>query len=158
MIPAARRIAFRSQRKPNSSSKVPMPSWTIASGMRASAGPRAMTRMANVRSAKPAPASAGRQPRMAPTASTTVRASTNSTREARNAASTDGPACAQSIITSVPSSRLAVLAVLQDPHLFQGDQAAAHHAVEDRQERVDFLLAVDDLDDDRQILRQAQDF
>src|SRR5882724_772481 len=55
------------------------------------------------------------------------------------------------------SSGFAVLAVLQHLHLLQRDQAAAHHAVEDRQELVDLLLALDDLDDDRQVFRQSQD-
>src|SRR5215472_264411 len=50
------------------------------------------------------------------------------------------------------------LAVLQHLHLFQRDEAARNHAVEHRQEGVDLLLRVDDLDHDRQVLRQAQDF
>src|SRR6516165_1217024 len=50
------------------------------------------------------------------------------------------------------------LAVLQHLNLFQRDEAARDHAVEHRQEGVDLLLRVDDLDHDRQVLRQAQDF
>src|SRR6185437_4974706 len=57
-----------------------------------------------------------------------------------------------------PNSKLLRLGpVLQDLNLFHGDQPAGHHAVEHRQERVDLLLTVDDLDHERQILRQAQD-
>ncbi len=51
------------------------------------------------RARPPLPPSAPRQPRTLPTASTIVKASTNSTRDARNAATMDGPACA------VPRSR-----------------------------------------------------
>src|SRR5690348_2598142 len=48
-------------------------------------------------------------------------------------------------------------AVSQYFHLLQGNEAAADHAVEDGEEGVDLLLAVDDLDDDRQVFREAQD-
>src|SRR3990170_7795071 len=50
-----------------------------------------------------------------------------------------------------------LLPVADDPHLLERDEAAADHAVEDRQEGVDPFLAVDDLDDQRKVLGQAQD-
>src|SRR6185437_4833515 len=53
------------------------------------------------------------------------------------------------------SARLA-LAILQHLHLLDGDEAAAHHAVEQRQEGVDSLLPVDDLDHHRQILAEPE--
>src|ERR1700738_3357956 len=49
-----------------------------------------------------------------------------------------------------------VLAIANDRHLLQGDQAAFGEFGKDRKEAVDFLLGVDDLHDHRQILRQAQ--
>src|SRR5579863_4239867 len=48
-------------------------------------------------------------------------------------------------------------AVAQHLHLLEGDETARHHLLEHRHERLDVVLAVDDLDHDRQILRQAQD-
>src|SRR5215475_4959257 len=153
MMPAARRIALRSQRNPNRSRRVPTTSCTAASGMRASAGPSATTRIASVAKPRPAPASAGRQPRTVPTARTTVSASTNSTSDARKAASSDGPSCAQLITVIVPPSGPVALFVSQHLDLLERDKAAAHHAVGDGQEGVDLLLAIDDLDDDGQVLR-----
>ena len=47
------------------------------------------------------PTTAPRQPRTAPTASTTVIASVNSTSEARNAASAEVPACVQPIANAM---------------------------------------------------------
>src|SRR5882724_12649990 len=55
-----------------------------------------------------------------------------------------------------PTLRL-VLAVLQDLHALNGHEAARHHAVEHRQEGVDLVLGIDDLDHHRQLLRQPQD-
>src|SRR5271166_3845153 len=52
---------------------------------------------------------------------------------------------------------LDVGAVLQHLHLFERDEAAAHHRVERRQERLDRLLVIDNLDDERQVLGEAQD-
>ena len=49
-------------------------------------------------------------------------------------------------------------AVLQDLHFLYRDQSTRHHAVEHWQEGIDFLLCIDDLDYDRQILRKAKDF
>jgi hypothetical protein len=47
---------------------------------------------------------------------------------------------------------------LQDLHLLQGDQPARHHAIQDGQECVDVVLAVDNLDQQRQVFREPQDF
>src|SRR5271169_4762436 len=105
--PATRSIAFRSHRIPNSSKRLPRPSWTISCGMRTIAGPSIATRSARSRRAMPVPPRAPRQPRTVPTASTTVRASTNSTSEARNAATIVGATCAQlMIIVCLPSRYL----------------------------------------------------
>src|SRR5437763_594411 len=43
-----------------------------------------------------------------------------------------------------------VAAILQNLSLFQRDEPALHHAVEDRQKALDLLLGVDDLDEHRQ--------
>src|SRR6266571_2987494 len=95
ITPAARRIAFLSQRIPKSSSSTPTASCRYSIGMRASSGPKASTRSA--RKARPAtvPASAGRHPRTVPTASTMVSASTASTREATKAEAIAVPAWAR---------------------------------------------------------------
>ncbi len=47
--------------------------------------------------------------------------------------------------------------VLQDARLLERDEAFGHHLVEDGQEPVDVRRRVDDLDDDRQVLREPQD-
>jgi hypothetical protein len=39
---------------------------------------------------------------------------------------------------------------------FHGNQSATHHLLEFRQKSVDFLGRIDDLDDHRQVKRQAQ--
>src|SRR3954453_10221748 len=49
------------------------------------------------------------------------------------------------------------LAVLEHLHLLQRHEAPRHHPVEHRQEGVHLILAVDDLDDERQVLREAED-
>jgi len=49
-------------------------------------------------------------------------------------------------------------AVAEGAHLLERDQPPADHRVDDWQEGVDLLLAVDDLDHQRQVHRQAQDF
>src|SRR5258706_2904304 len=97
MTPAARRIAFRSQRMPNSSSRTPMTSWSACSGTWPSSGPSASTMSGS--EARPAsePSPAGRQPRTVATESTIVSASTASTSELRNAAETAGAADAHVI-------------------------------------------------------------
>src|SRR5580658_1733327 len=95
ITPAARKIALRSQRMPNSSSSVPTASCTLRSGMRASAGPNTATTPDSSSRAAAQPSKAPRHPRTTATASTTVSASTNSTSEARNAAVTVGPTCVQ---------------------------------------------------------------
>src|ERR1700740_1285099 len=46
--------------------------------------------------------------------------------------------------------------VLKDLNLFKGDQTARHHSIQRWQESVDLFLAVDDLDHERQIFREAQ--
>src|ERR1700690_2511629 len=43
--------------------------------------------------------------------------------------------------------QIRVGAVINHLHLFERHETAAHHAVEDRKEGVDFLLAVHDFDD-----------
>ena len=48
-------------------------------------------------------------------------------------------------------------AVLHNLHPFHGHQGAAQHALDQGQEGLDLVARVDDLDDDRQVLRQAQD-
>src|SRR5262249_40813121 len=49
------------------------------------------------------------------------------------------------------------VSILKDLDLFNGDEPARHHLVEDGQEGVDRLLRVYDLDDHRQVLGEAQD-
>src|SRR5882672_537137 len=92
--PAARRIAFLSQRMPKRRSSTPTPSCRTWIGMRASNGPKASTKSA--RKAPPAavPASAGRHPRTVRTARTMVSASTASTREPMKAEAIAVPAWA----------------------------------------------------------------
>src|ERR1700736_4213303 len=63
----------------------------VSNGIRDNRGPSSAIMANSVRVAAPLPTSAPRQPRTTPTASTTVRASTNSTSEARKAAATVGP-------------------------------------------------------------------
>src|SRR5947209_19358194 len=54
------------------------------------------------------------------------------------------------------SSGYAVGAILKNLDLLDSYQAARHHRVKDRQEAIDFFPPVDDFDDHRQILRQAE--
>lgn len=88
MTPTLRRMAFRSQRMPNRISSTPTTNCSVVIGTSASSGPNASTSAASNARAKAAPVSAGRQLRVTPTASTMVKASTTSTKEARNAAVT----------------------------------------------------------------------
>ncbi len=83
-------MALCSQRVPNSRSSVPTASCSAGSGIDASETPGAA--ISATRTARPAavPSSAGFQPRVTPTASTIVKASMNSTIEARKDASTVG--------------------------------------------------------------------
>src|SRR5579863_524441 len=76
MRPAARKIAFRSQRRPNRIKSAPTAYCRSAIGTRPSNGPSSATMAASAARAAPAPPSAGRQPRISPTASTIVSAST----------------------------------------------------------------------------------
>src|SRR3984893_2816585 len=99
MMPAERRIALRSQRIPNSSSRTPITSCSRCSGTRSSKGPSATTISASTTRPVNAPSPAGRQPRTVATASTMVRASTASTSEARNAASIAGQTNAKPLVT-----------------------------------------------------------
>ena len=46
---------------------------------------------------------------------------------------------------------LPALSVLKDSHFLQGNETAAHHLFELGQKGLDLLLAVDDLDHDRQV-------
>src|SRR5262249_23037630 len=48
-------------------------------------------------------------------------------------------------------------AVVHDFYLFHGEQTAAHHRIEHRQEGLDFLFAVYNFNDDGQIEREAED-
>jgi len=98
-IPAERRIALRSQRMPNSSSNTPTASRRVSRGTKRSSGPKAKTSIASNTPPAAAPARAERAPRTVHTARTIVRASTNSTNEARNDASTVGPSSFQTFIS-----------------------------------------------------------
>src|SRR6266571_4012719 len=99
ITPPARRIAFLSQRIPKRSSSTPTASCMVWIGMRAISGPKASTSSARKASPARVPASAGRQPRTVPTASTMVSASTASTSEARKAEAIAGPAWARESMT-----------------------------------------------------------
>ena len=79
-------MALRSQRMPNRISRTPTTNCSMVIGTSASSGPNASTSAASTASASAAPISAGRQLRVTPTASTIVKASTTSTKEARKAA------------------------------------------------------------------------
>src|ERR1700738_60148 len=105
MMPAARRIAFRSQRMPNSRSRMPIASCSRLSGTRSSSGPRASTISTNTASPASVPPPARRQRRTVPTASTMVSASTASTRELRKAAKTAGAATVQLMLSSLLSQQ-----------------------------------------------------
>src|SRR5271165_3978588 len=59
---------------------------------------------------------------------------------------------------TVKQARAYVLAVLQDLDLLQGDEPARHDRVENRQKRLDLVLGVDDLDDERQVLGRVDNF
>jgi hypothetical protein len=47
--------------------------------------------------------------------------------------------------------------ILKNLGSLYGDETARHHAVKDRQESVDLFLGIDDLNHDRQVLRQTQE-
>src|ERR1700692_3734070 len=47
--------------------------------------------------------------------------------------------------------------ILKDLHFFESYETTAHHAVQPRQEAIDLVLAIDDLDHQGQIFRKAQD-
>jgi hypothetical protein len=77
------------------------------------------------------------------------------------------PACATIALTQFGVRRsdilsgrrmLDVLATLQDLDLLQSDEPARHHAVEDRQKRLDVVLGVHDFDHQRQVLAHVEDF
>lgn len=51
-----------------------------------------------------------------------------------------------------------VIAVSQHLHLFKRNEAALYHFLKSRQEFIDFVFAIHDFDDQRQIFRQTQDF
>ena len=52
---------------------------------------------------------------------------------------------------------LDVLAILQDLDFFQSDKPAWHHGIENRQKRLDIVLRVHNLDDQRQVLAHVED-
>ncbi len=52
---------------------------------------------------------------------------------------------------------LHMVAILQHLDLLERNKPAQHHLVELRQKRLDFLLGVDDLDDEGQVLGEPQD-
>jgi hypothetical protein len=81
---------------------MPTMSWSVVIGMRPSAGPKIATNSARKIALAPAPSSDERQPRVVPTASTMVSASTHSTSEARNAATKAVLACSQVIWNESP--------------------------------------------------------
>src|SRR5579883_844302 len=56
-----------------------------------------------------------------------------------------------------PTGSARLRPVVEHLDLLDRDQSTRHHGVEERQECIDLLLGIDDLDHDRQILRQAQD-
>src|SRR3954453_19458446 len=85
MAPLARRIALRSHCRPKTSSRPPTTIRRTSNGRAETAGPRTATTSARTTAAAPAPVRVERQPRVTPTASTIVRASTISTPLARKA-------------------------------------------------------------------------
>ena len=87
ITPAERSTALCSQRSPNRTISVPMMSFSVSSGTRVTMSwPNIATSRASRPSAESVPRSGARQPRVRPTASTIVSASTDSTAEPRNAA------------------------------------------------------------------------
>jgi hypothetical protein len=58
--------------------------------------------------------------------------------------------------TSISKTWNAAGPILKHLHPFYRDEAACHNGVEDRQECVDLLLGIDDLNHHGQVLRQAQ--
>ena len=95
MTPAARRIALRSQRMPNSRSRTPIASCNRPQRHEAEQRAERDDDEREQRQARQAPSAAGRQPRTVATASTIVKASTTSTTELRKAAETAGAAVVQ---------------------------------------------------------------
>ncbi len=77
--PPACKIALRSHCKPKTSSSDPMINRGVLIGTAVNAGPTAATISAHARTAATMPYQVGRQPRVVPTASTMVGASTPST-------------------------------------------------------------------------------
>ena len=49
-------------------------------------------------------------------------------------------------------------AVVQHFHLLHRDEASAHHFLEEREQRPHFFLRIDDLDDERKIGREPENF
>ncbi len=80
ITPAERSIALRSQRMPNSRVRPPSATRSGCNGIRVMPLPSPARSSSRKPMASPAPPSAPRQPRVVPTASTTVSASMNSTR------------------------------------------------------------------------------
>jgi hypothetical protein len=114
--PVARCMALRSQRAPNSSASVPKRSRTATNGACSNDWPSATTSTTSTSMAAAAPVNAERQPRIDPTARMTVSASTNSTRDARNDATMDGPACIH-VIMKTPRDRQLVAGFLRGLNL-----------------------------------------
>src|SRR5579859_4662848 len=87
-MPAKRRMALRSQRMPNSSSRMPTTMWKLcftSSWYTMSGVPKIPTITASVLRPPTTPQIGERQPRVFPTARTMVKASTHSTTLARKA-------------------------------------------------------------------------
>src|SRR5271168_600637 len=122
MTPATRNDAFLSQPRPKSSSRIPIASCSEEIGTRSRGGPSKRTIPASTVSPAAVPSAAGRQPRKVATARTMVKASTTSTREARNAALTAGAAVDQEIM--FPSSAVLVMR-FEDPARISIEQALA---------------------------------
>src|SRR3989442_3284552 len=96
-MPAKRRIALRSQRRPKRSNSAPTNSFNACCGTTlTSVTPSAATITASVSAAASVPMSGARHPRVTPTASTIVAASTHSTALAMN----DGVAAWTSVARS----------------------------------------------------------
>ena len=117
-----------------------MASCRRCSGTSSRSGPSPATiRTSDARPAS-APSPAGRQPRTVATASTMVSASTASTSEARNAAVTAGPICAQaaSIMSCLPVARVSAAC--------SGRDLARRRRHEFRSDRIGDGLAQDRID------------
>src|SRR4051794_8539203 len=116
MYPVARRIALRSHCSPKTSSSPPTTMRSASNGSEAIAGPSATVTSASETSAAATPISVERQPRVVPTASTMVRASTISTALARKAERNKKASLATSVASPRSPRRQYRLPVSAMPH------------------------------------------